>query len=99
MVRALFLRVEQLGIPEDVEVTDRTTARVWDMPDDLVEEYARNAFSTPYRLSHTLEEDDDIDVYKPEHEPEAEEEEESPVHVSEPMVPVSVSAVEESVVR
>ena len=40
-----------------------------DMPDALVEEYARNAFSTPYCLSHTQEEDDDdIDVYAPEHE-------------------------------
>ena len=64
--------------------TDRTPIRVRDIPNDLVGENARNALSTPY-TSETREEEQDIDVYKPEHEvqeevhePEAKVEEESP---------------------
>ena len=100
---------EQLGMPKDMEATDRTPARVRDMPDDLVEEYVRNAFSTLYSSSRTQEdEDEDINVYEPEpepevqeevHEPEAEVKEEPPIHVPEPVVPVSVPAAEEPAVR
>ena len=53
---------EQLGMPEDMEATDRAPARVRDMPDSLVEEYLRNAFSTSYNTSETQEEDEVIDV-------------------------------------
>ena len=60
---------EQLGMPEDMEATYRTPARVLDMLDDLVEKYVRDAFSASYSSSHVHEEEDeDIDVYEPEHE-------------------------------
>ena len=39
---------KQFGISEDMEATDRAPIRVRDIPDDLVEEYLRNAFSIPY---------------------------------------------------
>ena len=62
------------------------------MPDNLVEEYVRNAFSTSYNSCHTQEEGDEeeIEVYEPEqevqeevHEPEVEVEGEPPGHVPE----------------
>ena len=59
---------KQLSMPEDIEATDRAPARVQDMPGDLVEEYMRNVFSTPSGASQTQEEDDDTEVYDPEHE-------------------------------
>ena len=65
----------------------------------------RNAFSTPY-TSETREEDEDIETYEPVHEvqevvhePEAEIEEEPPVFVPEPVVPVSVPAAEKPAMR
>ena len=59
---------EPFGMPEDIEATDRALARVQDMPGDLVEEYVRNAFSSPYSASQTQEEDEDTDMHDPEHE-------------------------------
>ena len=38
-------------MPEDIEVTD--ILRVRGILDDLMEEYVRNGFSTPYNTSET----------------------------------------------
>ena len=85
-------------MPENMEATDRIPAKVRDMPDDLVEQYARNAFSTPYSLSRTQKEDDeDIDGYK--HEPEAKVGEGPSIHVSGSEVTASVPAAEDPLVR
>ena len=96
---------EQLGMPEVMEATSRTPPRARDIPDDLVEEYGRNALSTPYN-SEMREEDEYIEVYEQEHElqeevhePETEVEVEPPPYVSEPVIPVSVPAVEVLEVR
>ena len=66
--RALWLRNEHFGIPKDAEATDRTPARVQDKLNNLVDEYVKNAFSTPNNTSQTQEEDEDINVYEPEYE-------------------------------
>ena len=55
-------------MPEDMKATDRTPARIRDMPEELEEEHLRNAISTPYSSSHTQKDDEDINVYGPEHE-------------------------------
>ena len=88
---------EQLGMPEDMEATNRAPARVQDVPGDSVEEYVRNAFIIPYSASQTQGEDEDADVHEPEHEmqeevhePEAEVGEEPPAYVPEPVEPASV---------
>ena len=60
----------------------------------------------PVHTSETQEEDEDIDMYEPEHEmqegvhkPKTKVEEEPPVYVPEPVVPLSVAAAEAPAVR
>ena len=86
----------QLGMSVDMDATDRAPARVQYMTGDFVEDCVRNAFSTPYSASQSQEEDEDTDVYEPEHnfqeemhEPVAEVEKEPSIYVSEPAVPMS----------
>ena len=48
-------------MPEDMKANDGAPVRVQVMPGDLVEEYVRDAFRTPYSASQTQDEDEDTD--------------------------------------
>jgi len=105
---------EPLGMPEDMEGADRVAGAVQPMPADVQGEYYQRAFSTPYdsaKAEDEGEEDEDdaevavdTDIYEPEEqvaeqEYEPEVEEEPPVHVPEPVVPVSTPVQEVPAVR
>ena len=97
--------VEPLGMPEDMEGADRVPGRVQPMPEDVVGDKLRRAFSTPYSGDDSEYEsedsDEDTEVYEPEEqvpdqEYEPEVKEEPQVHVPEPEVPVNAPAVRTS---
>ena len=89
---------EPLGMPEDMEGADRAPGRVQPMPEDVVGDKLRRAFSTPYSGDDPEYDSEDADenteVYEaeeqvPDQEYEPEVEEKPHVHVPEPEVPVS----------
>ena len=50
-------------MPENMEATNMPPARVYNTPDNLVQEYVRDVVSTPYITSKTNEEDEGIGMY------------------------------------
>ena len=79
---------EQLGMPDDMEVSDRAPTKGQYIPDEVVEEYVNKIFNTPHNSTETQEDDEGTDVYEPEDKVKKKEEHEPEVVVEEePAVP------------